>query len=101
MRSNCVVLVVALSLSLHCSAQDDAPNSSQRESLTREQAAFIVQCCKTSYGDSKGHSEPGKHDRAHHAAGGAFHWRMPQDLQPQVAQGTRPLRAIILTRHWS
>ena len=80
MRSNCMVLVVALSLSLAARSRDDAPKLKvSGESLTREQAA-VYRAVLQDMLNLANTTEPIRQP------GALFNGACPKTSQPQVAQ---------------
>jgi len=98
MRSNCLVLVVVLSLSLSVRAQDDAPKLRvSGESLTAEQTAVYRVVLEDILSDSKdmlnlaNTTEPIKQPAV------LFNGACPSPPSPKLPR-TRLQRSIILTR---
>jgi hypothetical protein len=87
MRSNCAVLVVALSLSFTARAQDHAPKRKvSGESLTQEQAAVYRAVLQDILGDSKDALNLANTTETITPPGGLFNGACPKTSQPQVAQ---------------
>jgi hypothetical protein len=87
MRSNWIVLVVALSLSFAARAQDDAPKLKvSGESLTREQAAVYRAVLQDIVGDSKDTLNLAYTTEPLTPPGALFNGACPKTSQPQVAQ---------------
>src|SRR6266705_1455696 len=87
MRSNCMVLVVALSLSFTARAQDDAPKLKvSGESLTREQAAVYRAVLQNILSNSKDTLNLANTTEPIRQPGALFNGACPKTSQPQVAQ---------------
>ena len=87
MRSNCMVLVVALSLSLAARSRDDAPKLKvSGESLTREQAAVYRAVLQDVLSNSKDMLNLANTTEPIRQPGALFNGACPKTSQPQVAQ---------------
>src|SRR6266478_5604042 len=87
MRSNCMVLVVALSLPFTARAQDDAPKLKvSGESLTREQAAVYRAVLQDVLSNSKDMLNLANTTEPIRQPGALFNGACPKTSQPQVAQ---------------
>jgi hypothetical protein len=87
MRSNCIVLVVVLSLSLAAHAQDDAPKLKvSGESLTAEQTAVYRAVLQDIQKDSKDTLNLANTTEPTWQSAGLFTGACPKTPQPQVAR---------------
>ena len=87
MRSNCIVLVVVLSLSLAAHAQDDAPKLKvSGESLTAEQTAVYRAVLQDIQKDSKDTLNLANTTESIRQSAALFNGACPKTPQPQVAR---------------